>query len=132
MNTKILLGWIILSSLAIAWVAWASFGWFWKNDFDRETIKNMSSEERQVFMEERKSEMAERKANHFQIMTKVLNKEELTSDEEAILEEMKTHRAEKAENMGEYKKWFGKKRGTNRWGENFGKQRWDCMNKESL
>lgn len=140
MKTKTILAWTLVSSLAIVWVAWASFGWFWKWNFDRESVKNMSSEERQVFMEERKavmeakrSEMAERKAGHFEIMTKLLNREELTAEEESVLEEMKAHRVERFENMWEYKRWFSnKKRGMMRWWERFAKQKEDREDNESL
>lgn len=92
-------GWIELESHFKKWI---NGNMKWLTDDEKIALESMSTEEKTAFYAkkraERKSEMEAKKAEreaHEAVIDKLLNWDKLTTDEQAILEQIKTKRAER-------------------------------------
>lgn len=101
MNTKKILSTAILWSMLVVWATNASFGngfggWMkFLTDEEKIQIESMTQEEKQEFMLKKREEQEVIRTSHESVIDKLLNRETLTDDEENLVEEIKTMRAER-------------------------------------
>lgn len=87
--------WVLATSIASAHM-WGFVGKFGNGLTEEEkiAIENMTSEERQAFMQEKRTENEAKRLAHETVIDKLLNGETLSTEEKVTLEEIKTKRAE--------------------------------------
>lgn len=99
MKNKIIIWTLVGVSILATGVASAHMGAFGKfgntlTAEEKTAIENMTSEERQAFMQEKRSQMEAKRLTHETVIDKLLNGEPLSTEEQSTLEEIKNQRAE--------------------------------------
>jgi len=101
-------GWWFWKIRNINFKKWINGNMKWLTDDEKTALETMTDEEKKEFFEwkrsERQAEMETRKADresHMWVVDKLINWEELSDDEEVILEEIKEKRAERQASVEE-------------------------------
>lgn len=83
------------------WMEWWMWGWMIDNltDEEKTALESMTSEERQTFMETKRTEQEAKRESHETVIDKLLAWTSLTSDEETIRQEIIKQRAERKVEM---------------------------------
>ena len=95
------------------------WGWYGLTSEERDEISFMTNEERTEYFENKRAERDVQRESHRAVMDKLLNQEELTAEEQEILDEIKTFRSQRELNWGFWREkwqrgwrwWFGWCRG---------------------
>ena len=82
------------------WKKWGHKKW-WLTDEEKTAIESMTYEEKKDFFKKKRDEKKAERKVHRAVITKLINWEELTSEEKKILEEIKKKRAERLEKRKE-------------------------------